>query len=135
MWSKASKQACAESLAQIQSAVGDQLDRLRAGFLDTELYMCLGVFNVASWQPRGDEDADRARRLVLLGQARAMCEGYRRRYSRDEWERAADAALQNLEELKSGVPSRSAGTRVDNRRVWSTLLLGEGSSAANSVLP
>ena len=46
LWSRTSKEECAESLAQIQSITRDQLDRLRAGFLDSEVYMCMRVLSL-----------------------------------------------------------------------------------------
>ena len=43
LWSRTSKEECAESLAQIQSITRDQLDRLRAGLLESEVYMCKNI--------------------------------------------------------------------------------------------
>ena len=136
LWSKTSKEDCAESLAQLRSIANDQLDRLRAGFLDSEAYMCLRAFDMQHWQSGGDEDVVRARRLVQLRDARALCNVYSVPYSQDAWERLAKAACKKREELlRLDDPSRSAGaTRVDNRRVWSALLPAPGSSAEESVL-
>jgi hypothetical protein len=135
LWSKTAQEECAESLAQMQSIARDQLDRLRAGFLESEVYMCMRAFDVLSWQRGGDEDAARARRLLQLRKARALCKSYSVPYSQNDWERVVEAACEKREELsRRGDPSRSAGgTRVDNRKVWSALLPA-GSSAEESVM-
>ena len=94
------------------------------------------VFELQHWQSGGDEDVDRSRRHAQLSAARALCDAYSVPFSRDAWERLAEAACEKHEELLRLVdPSRSAGgTRVDNRRVWSALLPAAGSSAETSLL-
>ena len=77
LWSKTAKQECAESLAHLQSIASDHLDRLRAGFLDSEVYMCMDVFDVSSWKNGSDADAVHATRLLQFSQARTLCKSYR----------------------------------------------------------
>ena len=134
LWSRTSKDDCAESLAQIQSITRDQLARLRAGFLDSEVYMCMRVFNVSLWQLDGDADVARARRLVQLRKARALSDAHHVPHSEDDWRRLGEAACQKQAELRLRPLVRRRGTHVDNRRVWSALLPVPGSSAAESVM-
>ena len=126
LWSKASKDQCAESLAHLQSIARDHLDRLRAGFLDSEVYMCMAAFDVLSWKSDVEEDI-----LLQLRRARALCKHYRVPYTRQAWLRVVKAAILKREELVAlDAPSRSAGqTLVDNRRVWSALLAATSSSS------
>ena len=130
LWSETSKQECAESLAQIQSIARDHLERLKAGFLDSEVYMCMATFDVLSWQRGVDEEAKQLRR------ARTLCKHYRVPYSEQAWKRVVEAACAKREEMVVlDGPSRSAGeTHVDNRRVWSALLPTASSSSDTQVL-
>ena len=125
--SKTSKSECAESFAHIQSIARDHLDRLQAGFLDTEVYMCMAAFDVLSWSKGDDEDAKQLRK------ARSLCKHYRVPYSEEAWMRVVKAACAKREEMDG--PSRSAGEKhVDNRRVRSTLLASASSSSDTQVL-
>ena len=53
LWSKTAKHECAESLAHLQSIARDHLDTLRAGFLDSEVYTCKKMFDMAERFRRG----------------------------------------------------------------------------------
>ena len=110
---------------------------MRAGFLESEVYMCMRVFDVQSWQRLGDEKSVDARRLHQLRKARALCESYGVPYSQSGWEQV-DAACKKKEELllrRGDPPSCSAeGTYVDNREVWSALLPPVGTPAEESLL-
>ena len=131
LWSKIAKEECGESLAQLQSIAKDHLERMEAGFLESEVYMCMRVFDVQSWQRSSD-----ARRLHQLRKARVLCNSYGVPHSRSDWEQVVDAARNKREELsRRGDPSCSAGgTDVDNRQVWSALLPPVGTPAEKSAL-
>ncbi len=135
LWSKTSKEECAESLAHLQSIARDHLARLRAGFLDTEVYMCMAAFDVLSWKNGVDEHANGSQ-LQQLRRARYLCKHDRVPYSEQAWKRVVKAASAKREEMVVlDGPSRSAGeTHLDNRRVWSALLAATSSSSDTQVL-
>ena len=130
LWSRTSKEECAESLAHLQSMARDHLDRLGAGFLDTEAYMSMAAFDVLSWGKGDDEDAQQLRK------ARSLCKHYRVPYAEKAWKQVVKAACAKRKKmLESDGPSRSAGNmHVDNRRAWSALLPATSSSSDPQVL-
>jgi hypothetical protein len=122
LWAKTTKAECQETLREIATVVSDMLDRIRADFGDSDLYMQLRAMDVAAWALARQQGSDPAKHVALRRCARNWHEALGLQWVAADWELVVSAAIRE----RGG-----GGANVDNREVWARVLSFPGLALAD----
>jgi len=113
LWEKTTKAECQETLLEIATVVNDMLNRIRADFGDSDLYMQLRAMDVAAWALARQQGSDPALHIALRRCARNWHEALGLEWVAADWELVVSAAIRE----RGG-----GGEKKDNRAVWARVL-------------